>query len=134
MSAARSIAPAEAPPGAAEPALPPDIARVVADYVLVHFEPTRARVESLFTPGLRVYGNSLPPHGLDREAYLNHLRKRYGMVFSQAPHTRVVLTHDKRVVLRWTLSSGARRLAFGLDYLSVAHERISRIVGLSWPA
>jgi hypothetical protein len=117
-------------PATAPQALPPEVERVVADYVRVHFEPTKARAEALFTPDLRVYANQLPPQGLDREGYLDFLQKLYGTVFSQAAHTRLFLTHDRRVVFRWTLSAGTRRIAAGLDYLTIKDGRISKIVGL----
>ncbi len=113
--------------------LPSEIHSVLARYVQAHAEPTRARVEATFSPHLRVYGNSLPPEGLDREGYLDYLQKKYyGTVFTQAANTRPFLTIDKtRVVFRWTLSAGARRIAAGLDYLTVANGHISKIVGLS---
>lgn len=110
--------------------LPPELERLVADYVLVHFEPTQARIEALFTPDLQVYGSTLPPRGLDREGYVEFLRKLYGTVFRQAPNTRVFRTHDGRIVLRWTLSAGPRQIAAGLDYLTIRDGRVSRIVGL----
>jgi hypothetical protein len=112
--------------------LPSEIQCVVARYVQAHAEPTRARVEAAFSPHLRVYGNSLPPEGLDREGYLELLQKKYhGTVFAQAANTRPFLTMDKtRVVFRWTLSAGAQRIAAGLDYLTVANGLISKIVGL----
>jgi hypothetical protein len=113
-----------------EDTLPPEVQRAVCDYVLAHVEPTQARIEALFTPDLRVYGNQLPPQGLDREGYLDFLQKLYGTVFRQAANTRLFLTHDGRVVFRWTLNAGPRRIAAGLDYLTIKGGRISKIVGL----
>lgn len=113
-----------------EDTTPPEVQRIVTDYVLAHFHPTKSRVEATFTPDLQVYGSKMPPQGLDREGYLDFLQKLYGTVFSQAPNTRLFLTHDKRIVFRWTLSSGRQRIATGLDYLTTRDGRISKIVAL----
>ncbi len=111
-----------APPAAAE--------RLVADYEVLHDAPTPERLQKLVTRDVEIYGSTLPPSGLRYDTYPGFLEKLRGTAFRQLPGAPLEMTKDSRIVLHWILTGGGKRLASGVDYLTIEQGRIRKIVGV----
>jgi hypothetical protein len=108
----------------------PEAVRLVADYEVLHDTPTPERLQKLLTKDVEIYGSTLPPSGLRYDTYPGFLEKLRGTAFRQLPDAPLTMTKDGRIVLRWTLSGGGKRLAAGVDYLTIEQGRIRKIVGV----
>lgn len=111
-------------------AAPPDAARLVADYEVMHDTPTPERLQKLVRQDVEVYGSTLPPAGLRYDTFLPFLEQLHGTAFRQVPGVPLAQTKDGRIVMHWTLTGGGKQVAAGVDYITVEDGRIRKIVGV----
>ncbi len=104
--------------------------RLMADYQVLHDDPTPERIAAAFTPDFAVYGRTLPPDGLHSDDYLPFLARMAGSRFTQNEGSQVLLTKDHRLVLYWTLKIGGAVRAGGVVFVTLRDGRMSKIVGI----
>ena len=96
----------------------------------LHDNPTREGIAALYTPDFAVFSSKSGPEGRRGDDYLRFLKKFWWASFRPDADSRLLLTKDNRLVLYWTLRFAMIPLARGVDYLTLDHGRISKIVAV----
>lgn len=105
-------------------------AQLVARYIALHSQPTRAGLAALVTPDFAVFSTKSPPDGRRGDDYLRFLQRFSWATFAQDTDQALLLAKDNRLVLAWTMRVWRLRLASGVDYLTLQDGRIRQIVAV----